>query len=100
MVIPHLAIHFNRTVNDGNKLSKQKDMLPIVGIVNDTFEKDNFILDLISKELEISKNDILDFDLLLYNCQKAETVGMNGELFMSGRIDDLSMAHASQQPPY
>lgn len=95
MVIPHLAIHFNRTVNDGNKLSKQKDMLPIIGIVNDTFEKDNFILDMISKELGINKNDILDFDLLLYNCQKAETVGTNGELFMSGRIDDLSMAHAA-----
>ena len=39
LIIPHLAIHFNRTVNDGNKLSKQKDMLPIAAIVTDTMEK-------------------------------------------------------------
>ena len=30
-VIPHLAIHFNRAVNDGNPLSVQKDMKPVVG---------------------------------------------------------------------
>ncbi len=43
--IPHLAIHFNRAVNDqGNPLSKQKDMLPVLSIVTDTFEKDNFLL--------------------------------------------------------
>ena len=30
MVIPHLPIHFNRSVNEGNPLSKQADMLPIL----------------------------------------------------------------------
>ena len=34
MQISNLAIHFNRQVNDGVKLSKQKDMLPILGIIN------------------------------------------------------------------
>lgn len=29
--IPHLAIHFNRNVNEGNPLSVQKDMLPVIG---------------------------------------------------------------------
>ena len=33
--ISNLAIHFNRQVNDGVKLSKQKDVLPILGIIND-----------------------------------------------------------------
>ena len=35
LTIANLAIHFNRQVNDGVKLSKQKDMLPILGILND-----------------------------------------------------------------
>ena len=41
MVIPHIAIHFNRAVNDqGNPLSKQKDMIPVIAMINETFEKD------------------------------------------------------------
>lgn len=95
LIIPHLAIHFNRTVNDGNKLSKQKDMLPIAAIVTDTVEKDGFILKKVAEELHVDKTDILDFDLLLYNYQKAQRVGFNGEFISSGRIDDLSMAHAA-----
>ena len=95
LIIPHLAIHFNRTVNEGNKLSKQKDMLPIAAIVTDTVEKDGFILKKVAEELHVDAADILDFDLLLYNCQKAQRVGFNGEFISSGRIDDLSMAHAA-----
>ena len=95
MVIPHLAIHFNRGVNEGNKLSKQKDMLPIAAIINENAEKDEFLINQVAKELNIDKNSILDFDLILYNHQKAEKVGFNEEFICSGRIDDLSMAHAA-----
>ena len=38
--ISNLAIHFNRQVNDGVKLSKQKDMLPIMGLIQEEFAKD------------------------------------------------------------
>ena len=34
LVIPHIAIHFNRQVNEGDHLSKQVDMLPVIGIIN------------------------------------------------------------------
>ncbi len=95
LVIPHLAIHFNRAVNEGNPLSKQKDMLPILAKVNDTAEKDNLLLNLIAKELNVEIQDILDFDLMLYDCEKATFVGLNNEFISSGRIDDLSMAHAA-----
>ena len=95
MVIPHLAIHFNRGVNEGNKLSRQKDMLPIATIINENAEKDEFLINQVAKELNIDKNSILDFDLILYNHQKAEKVGFNEEFICSGRIDDLSMAHAA-----
>ena len=45
--ISNLAIHFNRQVNDGVKLSKQKDMLPLMGIINDELERDGMLLHLI-----------------------------------------------------
>lgn len=96
LIIPHLAIHFNRSVNDGNHLSKQKDMLPIAAIVNESLSNENFLIDQIKKRLGIDDaSDILDFDLMLYNCQKAQLTGFNKEFICSGRIDDLSMAHAA-----
>ena len=93
--IPHLAIHFNRAVNDqGNPLSKQKDMLPVLGMINDTFEKDHFLLKLIAKEMGVEADDILDFDLTLYEYAKGTLVGLNNEFISAGRLDDLAMVHA------
>lgn len=93
--ISHLAIHFNRAVNEGNKLSKQKDMLPIIAKVNDKLEANNMLLNMVAQELKVKVEDILDFDLVLYDTAKACTFGMNNEFISCGRLDDLSMAHAA-----
>ena len=95
MVIPHLAIHFNRAVNEGNPLSKQKDMLPVIGIITEEAERGNMLINLVAKELDVDKSQILDFDLMLYPSQPATFVGVNDEFVCGGRIDDLSMAHAA-----
>lgn len=65
MQISNLAIHFNREVNDGVKLSKQKDTLPILGMVTDEMEKGNMLINIICSSLNISREEILDFDLYL-----------------------------------
>lgn len=92
--ISNLAIHFNRQVNDGVKLSKQKDVLPILGIINNEFEKGNLLINLICEELNIEQKDILDFDLYLADTAPACTFGIHNEFISSGRLDDLSMVHA------
>ena len=97
LVIPNLAIHFNRQVNDGVKLSKQKDMLPILGYVNDRLEADGLLVRLIANELQIEKAQIIDFDLYLYDTTPACLVGLNNEFISSGRLDDLSMVHAGME---
>ena len=97
LVIPNLAIHFNRQVNDGVKLSKQKDMLPILGYVNDRLEADCLLVRLIANELQIEKEQIIDFDLYLYDTTPACLVGLNNEFISSGRLDDLSMVHAGME---
>lgn len=94
-IIPNLAIHMNKTINDGYSLNKQKDMLPLVGLLNESLEKDNFLLNTLSKELNISKEDIIDFDLFLYEFEKGTLIGQNEEFISSSRLDNLSMAHAS-----
>ena len=94
LVIANLAIHFNRQVNDGVKLSKQKDMLPLLGIVSSQLEEGNLLLNLITSELKVQAHDILDFDLYLYDVSPATTVGAHDEFVSAGRLDDLSMVHA------
>lgn len=96
--ISNLAIHFNRQVNDGVKLSKQKDMLPLLGLINDELEQGNLLMNVIVEELSkqrpVSHEDILDFDLYLADRQPACTFGVHDEFISSGRLDDLSMCFA------
>ena len=95
LMIPHLAIHFNRSVNEGNALSKQKDMLPILTRISESLSANGLLVNYIAKSLNVAVDDILDFDLFLYNTQPATLTGLNKEFVMSGRLDDLSMAHAA-----
>lgn len=104
--ISNLAIHFNRQVNDGVRLSKQKDMLPIMGIVNDELERDGMLMTAVCNELNadiaadaprIEAKDIIDFDLYLYDTTPACLFGMHNEFISAGRLDDLSMVHAGME---
>ena len=96
--ISNLAIHFNRQVNDGVKLSKQKDVLPLLGIISDELEKGNLLMNVVleelSKQKKVKKADILDFDLYLADATPACTFGVHDEFVSSGRLDDLSMCFA------
>ena len=92
--ISNLAIHFNRQVNDGVKLSRQKDVLPILGIINGELEQGNLLMNVITAELNIRQKDILDFDLYLADATPACTFGVHDEFISSGRLDDLSMCWA------
>ena len=92
MIIPNLAIHMNRQVNDGYKFNAQVDMLPLFcekGEETDAFRR------LIASEAGVSAEDILDADLFLYNRMKAVSLGLNNEFVASGRLDDLQCAFAS-----
>ena len=92
MIIPNLAIHMNRQVNDGYKFNAQTDMLPLFcekGEEADAFRK------LIASEAGVDAEDILDTDLFLYNRMPAVSLGLNNEFIASGRLDDLQCAFAS-----
>ena len=94
LLIPHIAIHFNREVNDGNPLNRQRDMMPVLGFINGHFERDNLLLRIIAEELNVDAGDILDFDLSLYDVMPATLCGLNNEFVSCGRQDDLLMAFA------
>lgn len=99
--ISNLAIHFNRQVNDGVALSKQKDVLPLLGQITSQLEAGNLLRNVILEELnsnaagrELCAKDILDFDLYLADATPACTFGVHNEFISSGRLDDLSMCYA------
>ena len=98
-IIPHLAIHFNRGVNDGNAISVQKDMKPVLGYfdaetIRKAKEGRGILLDTLAKECGVDVNDILDYEISLYPVFKPQLCGLRNEYIESGRIDDLSMAFA------
>jgi len=94
LIIPNLAIHMNRNVNQGVELNKQKDMLPLMALVNENLEKGNYLISTIAKELEVEFKEILDFDLFLYEYEKGTIMGLDDEFISSPRLDDLAMVHA------
>lgn len=93
IVIPNLAIHMNRNINKGIELNKQKDTLPLIALINDSLEKENYLARIIAKEINANVEDILDFDLFLYDYTKGLIVGANDEFISSAKLDDLSMVH-------
>ena len=94
LIIPSLAIHMNREVNEGYKINRQVDTLPLLGLINDKLEKEDYLMNIISEELQVNKEDILNFELGLYEYERGSLIGMNEELISSGRFDDLWMVFA------
>lgn len=94
-IIPNLAIHMNRSINDGYKYNKQTDMLPLVGLINEQLEKDNYMVKLLASELDVEIEEIIDFDIFLYEYEKGCFTGANEEFISTGRLDNLSMYYSS-----
>lgn len=93
VIIPSLAIHMNREVNNGVKMNKQKDTLPIMTYSNEPVSE-NLMLELLAQTLNVSSEDILDADLYLYPYEKSMCVGLNDDFISAPRLDDLSMVYS------
>jgi len=96
LVIPNLAIHMNRDVNEGYSYNKQKDTLPLMAIVDGKIpDSKTSFMNILAKEMGALAEDILSFDLYLYDRMPGAFVGANKEFFSLPKIDNLGMAHPS-----
>ena len=93
LTIPNLAIHQNREVNNGVKIDKQNDVLPVISLINKNFEREGYLERIILKKTEIKKEDIIDFDLYLYATEKGCLLGANEEFMSSPKIDNLASVY-------
>ena len=94
LLIPNVAIHFNREINNGYKYNRQVDLCPLFSageLKKGAF--DAFVAD----QLGIEPERILGKDLFLVNRQKGSVWGARGEFVSSPKLDDLQCAYASLQ---
>ena len=92
LLIPNVAIHFNREVNNGYKYNRQVDLCPLFSA--GALEKGAFD-EMIASELGVAKEDILGKDLFLVNRQPGTIWGYGDEFISSPKLDDLQCAFVS-----
>lgn len=99
VVIPQLAIHLDRNVNEnGLTLNKQEHLAALAALVNPdkfTKAKKGFLETLLREQIPM--HSLLGHDLFLYPLEKARLIGSQGEMISSYRIDNLGGAHAILQ---
>ncbi|MET1089311.1 MAG: M18 family aminopeptidase [Arthrobacter sp.] len=91
---PQLAIHLDRTVNDGLTLDKQRHMSPVWGLGNPADFDLLAVLASSVDEASVDPGHIGGYDVVIADTQAPAVFGGNSEFFASGRLDNLSSTHA------
>ncbi len=94
--VPSLAIHLNREVNkEGLTLNAEKHLSPVLGLEHENAP------DLLERLLAtqsaagVRPDDVLGFDLCLFDVVPGALGGANGEFVFSARLDNLASCHAA-----
>ena len=90
LLIPSLAIHMNRSVNDGYAYKVQRDLLPLYGAAEAPD-----LTALVAETAGISPESVIGHDLFVYNRQAPSIWGADREFMSSPRLDDLQCAFSS-----
>ena len=90
LLIPHMAIHMDRGMNDGRALNPQIDMLPVYGQASSAGTLKN----LIAEAAGVQPEQLLASDLFLYLRQPGSVWGAENEFISSPKLDDLQCAWA------
>ena len=94
-IIPNVAIHLNRQVNEGGAvLDKQLHMMPVICMAEDELNRGDRLIRYIAEHECVKPEDILDYELYLYNLDKPSFVGLNEEFISSPRLDDTTAVSA------
>ena len=91
LIIPNVAIHMNREINNGYKYNAAVDTFPLWGSdeTKDTFKAE------VAKAAGVAPEDILGADLFLYNRMEGCVWGVKEEYVSAPRLDDIECAFAS-----
>lgn len=93
-IVPNLAIHMNRQVNDGVAIDKQQHIMPILGMIQEQLNDQDYLLNYVARHEQVDYSDILDYELYLYNPEEPSFVGLGDEFISSPRLDDTTAISA------
>lgn len=91
LILPNVAIHMNRAVNEGYSYNIASDVLPLLSAGDGA----PGIYDIVAKAAGCKRDELVSADLYLYNRTKGTILGADGELFSCPRIDNLMCAYSS-----
>lgn len=91
LVIPNLAIHMNREINEGVRYQVQQDLCPVLGASG---QGEGF-LKILAEAANVEEDEILGTDLYLYNRQPGTFWGQEEEFIASPRLDDLQCVYGT-----
>ncbi len=94
LTIPNLAIHMNGKINSGYEYSSNRDMFPIIRTVEDSWNKNGYLMGLVAEKAGVKAEDILFYDLCVYNAEKGCMIGIENDMLSSPRLDNLTSAYA------
>lgn len=89
-VIPNVAIHQNRSVNDGYKYNPAVDMVALYGVKGGTK-----LNEIVANECGLDLNKVISMELYLYNFNRGFLFGGNNEFIGAPQIDNLQCAYLS-----
>lgn len=92
--IPNMAIHLNREINKGVELNRQNDMLPVCAILEERLNESSFFMDFLAGGLNADREDILDYELYIYNNEEGCIMGLNDDIISSPRLDNITSVEA------
>ena len=93
LTIPNVAVHLQRDMNKGLELKKQTQMLPLLGLSGEEFTAGTFQR-LLADHLSCEADDMLDYELTLYNTETGTSLGLDHAFYQAPRLDDLTSVQA------
>jgi aspartyl aminopeptidase len=98
-IIPNLAIHLNRTANEGWAINPQNELPPILAQVagDERIDFRALLTEQLAREHELIADVVLDYELSFYDTQDAALIGLNGDFIAGARLDNLLSCYAGLQ---
>ena len=96
--LPNLAIHMNRMVNEeGLKLHKQNELPLIISAIAEEQLSENFLSEQLESASGIEAEQILSWELNVYDTQKGSFWGNEQQFYANSQLDNLASCHAGLQ---
>jgi len=88
--VAQLAIHFDRSVNEGLALNPQQHLTPLWGVSNEPGDFRGYL----AAAVGVDSADVLSWDVMTHDLQPSRRIGRDLDLIAAPRLDNLATSYA------